>query len=144
MEIDLKQIPSNPFPSVPDTRPDAITASCIEDANLQTANLLNETLRDNNIARKRYGNRAYWLVVGWLFAIFIILIFQGFLGNGAEEWSLTIVGIKSTVKKSPIFFLSDSVLIALIGGTTASVLGLLAFVMKYLFPSSAAKFDKSN
>jgi hypothetical protein len=79
-------------------------------------------LRQDIKARKRYARNIFTLIVCWLIAIFIILILQGFSALS--------------------FKLSDGVLIALIGGTTANVLGLFIFVVQYLFPKRNP--DKSS
>lgn len=80
----------------------------------EKALLENLSLKQDIEARSDYASRIFWLIVVWLFAIFLVLIF--------EAWEL--FG----------FQLSDSVILALIGGTTASVLALFVVVAKYLFP----------
>ena len=64
--------------------------------------------------RKKYARLAYWLAVGWLIAIVVVVILQGL-----EAWG---------------FNLSDGVLITFIGTNTASVIGVLVVVVRYLFP----------
>jgi hypothetical protein len=73
-------------------------------------------LRQDINARRKFARRIFHLIIWWLVAIFLLLLMQGFL---------------SPFK---IFFLSDSVLLALIGGTTANVLGIFMVVVWYLFP----------
>ena len=68
-------------------------------------------------ARDKYARRLFLLVVGWILAVFAIVLLQGFLGHVDKQ----------------IFYLSDGVVIAFISGTTANVLGLLAIVVRYLF-----------
>lgn len=63
--------------------------------------------------RKKYASKVYWLIVGWLIMLFVVLFFQGFKPHG--------------------FALSDPVLLALIGGTTVNVLGIFIVVVNYLF-----------
>ncbi len=65
--------------------------------------------------RKDYANRLYWVMVVWLIWIAVII------------W-------KSAANGFPMFLLSDSVLITLIGSTTASVIGVFLIVASYLFP----------
>lgn len=65
--------------------------------------------------RKKYAHRIFCLVAGWLVGMFILMVFQGF-------------------GKHLGFFLSDGVLLAAIGATTANVLGMLYVVANYLFP----------
>ena len=64
--------------------------------------------------RRTYGSRLYWLIVGWLSVIGVIVLLHGFI--------------------CVPFKLSVTVLTTLIGSTTASVLGLFAIVANYLFP----------
>ena len=72
-------------------------------------------LEQNIDARKCYAFRLFVLICVWLLSILGILIATGF-------------------DHCP-FHLSDAVLLGLIGGTTATVLGLFLVVVKYLFPS---------
>lgn len=69
--------------------------------------------------RKKYTGRIFWLIVGWLIAVLVILLLQGFY----KIWKV-------------YFLLSDNVILALIGGTTANVLGIFIIVTKYLFPKT--------
>jgi len=63
--------------------------------------------------REKYASRVYWLIVCWLIALAGILLLQG------SENS---------------FSLRENVVLALIGGTTANVLGIFIVVINYLFP----------
>jgi uncharacterized membrane protein len=69
--------------------------------------------------RRKYAHRIFCLIVGWLIAVAAILFLQGF-----HDFFCGIT-----------FNLPVSVLLATIGGTTASVLGIFIIVTKYLFPS---------
>jgi hypothetical protein len=89
-------------------------------------------LRQDIKARKRYARHIFRLIVVWLIAIFIILLLQGFLSE--REMVLGFRALGSFWRTSIHFRLSDAVLLALIGGTTANVLGLFIFVVQYLFP----------
>jgi|SRR5271157_1586813 len=71
---------------------------------------------DDLKARKRWGERVFWMLVGWLVSVLAAFVFQGF------GWFH--------------FRVSDSVLIALISTTTANVLSLGYIVANYLFPKS--------
>jgi len=66
--------------------------------------------------RKTFADRVFWLVVWWLSAIFGLLLLQGSL----SPWG--------------VFSIENSVLIALISGTTVNVIGVLFVVMRFLFP----------
>lgn len=72
-------------------------------------------IHQDRAERKKYAERLFWLVVIWLMGIVIILFAQGIFGP---------LGY---------FNLPDSVLIAAIASTTASVIAIFAFVAKYLF-----------
>ena len=63
--------------------------------------------------REKYASRVYWLIVCWLIALAGILLLQGFENS---------------------FSLRENVVLALIGGTTANVLGIFIVVINYLFP----------
>jgi len=78
--------------------------------------------------RKNYANKSFKLVCRWLLGVFVILIFQGFL-NQPIKLSLfnTLFDLS--------FKLPDSVLLAVVGGTTASVIGIFLVVANYLFPN---------
>lgn len=80
--------------------------------------LLNAQLEQDLKERKRYAHRIYALIVGWLSILGILLVLQGIIKNGFE--------------------LSEGVVLALIGGTTANVLGMFYIVLKYLFPDPSA------
>jgi hypothetical protein len=85
-------------------------------------------LRQDLIERRRYADGLWKMVVIWLLGITAFLLLDGF-------WS--------AYNNKP--FLSDAVILALIGGTTASVLGLFAIVANYLFPqaqSSGGLFER--
>jgi hypothetical protein len=133
--LNLTEIPTTPFAAAPSNDPDPLTATCIADSKLNKANLINRGIRDDLDARKKYANRAFWIVACWLMAILAIIFLQGFFGHMPLTVSITGCGVTLSASNPMFFFLSDSVLIALIGGTTASVIGILGFVMKYLFPT---------
>lgn len=65
--------------------------------------------------RKEFADKIFKLIVWWLIAIFSVLLLQGF--GGRIGWAA----------------LSDGVMLALIGGTTANVLGIFAIVANYIF-----------
>ena len=71
------------------------------------------SFKQDTMHRAVYAPKIFWLVVAWMIGIFVLLFFQGF-----HFFS---------------FDLSNSVLIAVITGTTATVLGMLVIVAKYIF-----------
>ncbi len=83
---------------------------------LYQAQLNDATLKNflqNQLARKIYSYRIFFITSSWLGAVILILIFQGF-----KLWG---------------FNLSNTVLIALLGTTTVNVLGFFIIVIQYLF-----------
>ena len=76
--------------------------------------LLKEQLagkRQDREERKKFGTHVFWLIVGYLTAIFVLLVLAGF-------------GCMS---------MSDRVQLTLLGTFSANVLGLFWMVMNYLF-----------
>lgn len=72
-----------------------------------------DSIKSDTEAKKKYANRIFNLAAAWLFAVFIVVIFQGFKWL---SWSL-----------------SDNVVISLVAGATTGVIGLLAAVLAYIF-----------
>lgn len=68
--------------------------------------------------RKKYAHRTFCLISGWLSAVFLLLLLQGFEGT-PRSW----------------FSLDKTLLITVVGTTTGSVLGIFIVVMHYLFPA---------
>lgn len=74
-----------------------------------------ENKKQNRSQRKSYGNKLFVFLCVYMILVFMILFFCGFSLFG--------------------FTLSDTVLITLISTTTANVIGIFAFVVRYLFPA---------
>ena len=74
-----------------------------------------ESYKQDTQERKKYAARIFWVCAYWVTAIFLLLVLNGF---GAAIY----------------FKLSDSVLLAAIGSTTANILGIFYIVARYLFP----------
>lgn len=115
-------------PPIPDPESNAASEQEAEDLALKaqndllleqvrTAQLQNQSLSDDIKGRKGYATKLFCLIVAWLIGIFIVLLLSGFGGVCGHT-----------------FKLSDAVLLALIGSTTATVLGLFIVVVNYLFP----------
>ena len=62
-------------------------------------------------ARKDYASKVYRLVIGWLIALYALILGVGF----------------------GLITVANSVLIALITGTTVNIVGLFVIVARYLF-----------
>lgn len=63
-------------------------------------------------ARKTHSKFVLWVIGIWLTIVLVIIFLGGFC---------------------PSFYIADSVLIALIGSTTANVLGFYVIILKYFF-----------
>jgi len=63
--------------------------------------------------RKKFANKLYWFLVGFMVCVFFLLFLSG--------------------HKCIKFTLDNSVLIALITTTSANVIGIFIYVVKYLF-----------
>lgn len=68
--------------------------------------------QDRNL-RKEFGERIYNFVAIYMFGVFFILVLSGIQGNA--------------------FVLSDTVLVTILGTTTANVIGILVIVATYYF-----------
>ncbi len=75
--------------------------------------------------RRTYASLAFALVCIWLAAVLWFLYLQGVGGN--------VIVLSGLLHFGP-FHLSDSVLIMLIGSTTASVVAIFIVVARHLFP----------
>lgn len=85
-------------------------------------------LKQDISERKEYAKKTFRLICIWLTGVFLLLLFQGFLGTNPSFLEFS-NGYKLLIK----FNLADNVLIAVVGGTTASVIGIFVYVVKYLF-----------
>ncbi len=104
--VEIDDISPTPTPS---TKADANTLK--EQRYLEDAHLA--SFKQDTMHRAEYAPKIFWLVVAWMIGIFILLFFQGF-----HLFS---------------FDLSNSVLVAVISGTTITVLGMFVVVAKYIF-----------
>jgi hypothetical protein len=95
------------------SRPDRASKSEVDEYDREAKHLRNVGLGQDIRARKKYAFRIFLLVAGWITAVLAILLLQGFGFHG--------------------FHLSDNVILAAIGSTTANIIGVLVIVIKYLF-----------
>lgn len=86
--------------------------------------------------RKTYAGRIFYLICGWLILVGLVILLSGF----SESAPVLKIGINGIVlvdfQWGSSFKLSDPVLLAIVGSTTATVLGLFAIVANYLFPKA--------
>jgi hypothetical protein len=99
--------------SVP-TKPDKYTKGELD---FEEKNIRNLLLRQLLGHRRGYAFGIFILAIIWLVGIFLLLVLQGF------NWHC--------------FHLSDSVLLAAIGSTTANIIGVLLIIVKFIFSDSA-------
>jgi hypothetical protein len=81
---------------------------------LAKAHLINQEFKEILEQRRAWGNKFFWVLLGWLVSVVLVVFFQGFQYQG--------------------FKLDNSVLIAFIGTTTADVLGIGYVIANFLFP----------
>jgi hypothetical protein len=81
-----------------------------------------EDLAQNLTLRRKFARRVFLLTAIWLAIVVIIILFAGF---------------RATYQTHQ-FQLADNVLLALIGSTTANILGIFVIVVHYLFPQRSA------
>jgi hypothetical protein len=81
--------------------------------------LANQAIGQDTEERKKYARRFLYLACAWVVVVATVLLAQGFCSRGC-----------GAVR----FALSDAVLLAAIGSTTANIFGILYVVANYLFP----------
>jgi hypothetical protein len=102
---------------------------------IQEKKLRNKSLEEDITARRKYALAIFVLIVAWLVAVFTMLLLQGFLSK--REIAVNVLFCRLIYRTAIHFELSDGVLLALIGGTTATVIGLFAIVANYFFPKKS-------
>jgi len=112
-ELDLNAIKNTSTNA--SSEPDEQTRQEMEALEAEYKRLLVEGKRQDIEARKEYANKIFILISVWLGCMIVITLLAGF--GSKCGW----------------FKMADSVLIALITTTTASVIGLFAIVANYLF-----------
>jgi hypothetical protein len=88
--------------------------------------------KDLHELRKRHSGSLFKLTVAWVMVVWLVVLLQGF-----EQWFTPILSGFNYIK----FKLSDTVAVAFITSTTASVLGLYGIAAYWLFgkPKDGAK-----
>jgi hypothetical protein len=102
-------------PSTVPAKPDKYT----KDELSEEHNIRNLLLRQLLGHRRWYALGIFLLVILWLVGIFLLLVWQGFTWRG--------------------FHLSDSVLLAAIGSTTANIIGVLLIIVKFIFSDATQR-----
>lgn len=118
--LDVDSIPDATMSVDPqgDTQPDRDTENIYanqlaDDEHKERVEKL-QSLKQDREQRKEFAVKIYRLICCWLCGIAVLLLLRAWNCGG--------------------FYLSDSVLIAIITSTSANVIGLLAIVVLYLFP----------
>jgi hypothetical protein len=73
-----------------------------------------ESYRQDTRERKKYARNIFILTCLWVLGVYVLLLLQGFQYRG--------------------FRLSDSIVLAAIGSTTANIVGVFLIVTRYFFP----------
>jgi hypothetical protein len=90
--------------------PDTMAQAEIIEKMVKTSGLLQDIEM-----RKEYAGKAFKLIIGWIVAVFILILLGG-------------------VRIGQVSFqLSEKVFLTILGGTTLNILSIFIFVMKYLF-----------
>ncbi|MGO9638691.1 MAG: hypothetical protein ACLPXT_05445 [Terracidiphilus sp.] len=76
-----------------------------------------ESFKQDTGERKRYAKKIFILTCTWVTGIYILMLLEGF--GGFWCWA---------------FHLSDSIMLAAIGSTTANIIGVFFIVTRYFFP----------
>ncbi|MEJ7668285.1 MAG: hypothetical protein WKH97_06050 [Casimicrobiaceae bacterium] len=118
LSLDVISQPSDAVSRAPDEK----TIQEIEDWESQEKAAAVERYTQDTRQRKVFAHLIYWLVVGWIVGVFAVLFCQG-----VEIFTLP---------------LADGVLRWLVGGSTASIFGILYAVIANLFPSGRAPKQK--
>jgi hypothetical protein len=118
----------DPVVHAPPSAPASIADCQLEEARLKLEEmrikntnsiLANQAIGQNTDERKNYARRFLYLACAWVVLVGFILIMQGLCSQGCGPFR---------------FGLSNSVLLAAIGSTTANIFGILYVVANYLFP----------
>ena len=119
--LDLKKIIKSPeeISDIPDSK----SSKEVEKYELEYRSAIVEGTRQDNAERKKYASRIYWAVISWVILTGLAVMLRGLTGSHIWNWTIS-------------FQLSDNVLIAMVGGTAASLIGLLLTVARYLFRPS--------
>lgn len=92
-----------------------------------------KVLKQDREERGKYADKLFNLICTWLIVISLLIIGSGYKNDLDTTITNSSGKIIRETTTPPRFELSDKVLLALIGGTTASILGLFVIVANYLF-----------
>ncbi len=111
--LDLESINASQMEAVPDTAdPKTVGEEKAIARDRKRAEV--ESYRQDTSERKKYARNIFILTCLWVIGVYVLLLFQGFQYRG--------------------FRLSDSIVLAAIGSTTANIVGVFLIVTRYFFP----------
>ena len=110
-KISLESINATALEAVSDEPDDCTT---LEQFELLQKKAELDSFKLDTASRKEYAKKIFVLTCLWVGGIYLLLIFQGFSYRN--------------------FRLSDSVMLAAIGSTTANIIGVFLIVTRYFFP----------
>jgi hypothetical protein len=110
-------------------------ASSLDEVDLLRAKLGLSDQRQDIESRKKYGRLIFALIVAWLFVVLLTVWLSAIKIQSPSWWPTWLPSVTE-------FELSDLVLTALIGTTTANIVGLLYVVVRYIFPRRGTPADR--
>lgn len=96
-------------------KPDSLSQQEDDALEKERKRLLNISFQQDIEERKKYADKIYKLIVGWLIAIFLLVLINGFCSA------------------FDLFSLSTAVMTTIVGGTTVNILGIFYIVANYIF-----------
>lgn len=101
---------------------------------------LTEGIRQTHELRKRYSDRVFRFMVGWVVSVGSLVVLDGceaplVCADSVSNPDVVEYALIWLCGVSPAVEIEDSVMLAIVGSTTVSVLGLVLAVVKGLFPS---------
>ncbi|MDE0629124.1 MAG: hypothetical protein OXH99_22240 [Bryobacterales bacterium] len=101
---------------------------------------LTEGIRQTHELRKRYSDRVFRFMVGWVVSVGSLVALDSceaplICADSASNPDVVERALIWLCGVSPAVEIEDSVMLAIVGSTTVSVLGLVVAVVKGLFPS---------
>lgn len=94
-----------------------------------------EGRRQDRTERQKYARHLFCLICTWLVGVYLILILDGINESKIRISPRNDINVEN-VEIVAKFDLPDTVILALIGGTTINILGLFVIVANYLFNSN--------
>lgn len=137
LEVSPEDVPSSPEPCLAEadqTFGEPLDVIRQRELEARVASLEHqlEERRDLHQLRKRHSSRLFGLTVCWISVVWLVVLLQGF-----GQWFFPIPDALSYIR----FKLSDTVAVAFITSTTATVLGLYGIAAYWLFGKAKPKVE---